>query len=67
MQQLFEILHYLHQRAIAHRDIKLYNILYDPVEKKLKLIDFGICRKYRRRGYKFDMLTITGTLFYRAP
>jgi serine/threonine protein kinase len=23
MQQLFEILHYLHQRAIAHRDIKL--------------------------------------------
>jgi calcium-dependent protein kinase len=66
-QQLLETLHYLHQRAIAHRDIKLENILFDPAQRSLKLIDFGICRKHRRRGAKFPMLTITGTLFYRAP
>lgn len=65
--QIFETIHYLHQRAIVHRDIKLENILYDPKAAKLKLIDFGICRKHRRRGAKFDMLTITGTLYYRAP
>ncbi len=51
--QLLETLHYLHQRAITHRDIKLENILYDPQQGALKLIDFGICRKHRRRGAKF--------------
>ena len=52
---------------MSHRDIKPENILYDKVNKKLKLIDYGICRKHRRRGKKIEMLTITGTLYYRAP
>lgn len=33
----------------------------------MKIIDFGICKKNRRRSKKLDMMTITGTLFYRAP
>lgn len=66
-QQLLDTLHYLHQRVVTHRDVKLENILYDAGEGKLKLIDYGICRKHRRRGVKIDMLTITGTLYYRAP
>ena len=33
----------------------------------MKIIDFGISRKHKRRGTRVDMLTITGTLFYRAP
>lgn len=67
MEKVIDALAYLHRRAIAHRDIKADNILYDPETKAVKLIDFGICRKHRRRGTRFDMWTITGTLFYRAP
>ena len=33
----------------------------------MKIIDFGISRKVLNRTRRTDMLTITGTLFYRAP
>lgn len=36
-------------------------------DKKIKIIDFGIAKKMISRKQKIDMLTITGTLFYRAP
>jgi serine/threonine protein kinase len=31
----------MHERKIAHRDIKLDNLLYDASNDKLKIIDFG--------------------------
>ncbi len=67
MQQLVSILAYIHTQNICHRDIKPENILYDEVNNKIKLIDFGISKKIIDRGAKRDMLTITGTLYYRAP
>jgi calcium-dependent protein kinase len=33
----------------------------------IKLIDFGISKSILNRGKKKEMLTITGTLYYRAP
>ena len=66
-QQLLETLHYLYKKVIAHRDLKLQNILYDQQNQQIKIIDFGICRNHKRRGIKYDMLTITGTLYYRSP
>jgi len=41
--------------------------MVDVKNRKIKLIDFGIARKMIVRKQKSDMLTITGTLFYRAP
>ncbi len=35
---------YAHQRNIAHRDIKLANIMYEPETDSIKITDFGIAR-----------------------
>ena len=57
----------MHTHKICHRDIKPENILYDIEEKRIILVDFGISRKLTKRGRKATMLTLTGTLYYRAP
>lgn len=67
MFQLFETLEYIHSQGICHRDIKPDNILFNKETGKIKVIDFGISKKIKNRGHKVDMLTITGTLYYRAP
>jgi calcium-dependent protein kinase len=67
MIQLLNTLSYLHRENIVHRDVKPENILYDPLTKKIKLIDFGIAKPFVRRSIFVDLLTQTGTLYYRAP
>ncbi len=57
----------MHSKGVCHRDIKPDNIMINEEEKKIKIIDFGISKKMIVRKQKIDMLTITGTLFYRAP
>ena len=65
--QLLATLKYLHSNKICHRDIKPENILYDRKNKIIKLIDFGVSKKVEERGRKREMLTLTGTPYYRAP
>lgn len=57
----------MHWHKICHRDIKPENILYDEKEQKIILIDFGISKKTTKRNIKREMLTVTGTPYYRAP
>ena len=36
---------YLHNKCIAHRDIKLENVMLDE-KNQVKLIDFGLSKNY---------------------
>jgi serine/threonine protein kinase len=60
-------LSYLHKHHICHRDIKPDNILYDATNQKIKIIDFGVSKNVKIRGRYENMLTDTGTFYYKAP
>ena len=62
-QQLINTLLYLHSQNIAHRDIKIDNMLLDK-ERNLKLVDFGLSTKYSDD----ELLNQPcGTVVYAAP
>lgn len=48
--QLCDILTYLHSQPspVIHRDVKPSNIIIDPSDNTVKLIDFGISRRYSK-------------------
>ena len=54
---------FLHEKEIAHRDLKLENILIDQ-KGYLKIIDFGISKKFEPN---LDAETFCGTKEYMAP
>lgn len=67
IKQVAEALQYLHFNSIAHRDIKLENIMFaeeDQDNLQIKLIDFGFAEKFdRKKGMKI----ILGSPLYMAP
>jgi len=44
-QQIYDCLNYLHKHSIVHRDINLTNILIDPENLQIKIIDYGLARQ----------------------
>ncbi|KAL1780435.1 sperm motility kinase W, partial [Sigmodon hispidus] len=62
-RQVVSAVHFLHQRRIAHRDIKLENILVDAAGNA-KLCDFGMAIQIREGQMLED---ICGSLLYWAP
>ncbi|CAO2608042.1 Sperm motility kinase 2A [Lemmus lemmus] len=62
-RQVVSAVHYLHQRRIVHRDIKLENILIDR-EGKVKLCDFGLAIQVAEGQM---LKKVCGSLLYMAP
>jgi calcium-dependent protein kinase len=67
IDQMARGLHYCHSRNIIHRDVKPENFLFSSTDdaSSLKLIDFGISRKYVVGSNNFS--ADTGTVWYQSP
>ncbi len=66
--QLADILHYLYQNRVIHKDIKPANILINPNSKQIKLIDFSISSLLPRETQEIQNPNILeGTLAYLSP
>lgn len=64
--QLLSAVVFMHQLGIAHRDLKLENILVD-CQYNLKVMDFGQAHKFDKPGAKGISSTIAGTPSYMVP
>jgi PAS domain S-box-containing protein len=66
--QLAGILHSLHRHRVIHKDIKPANILINPNNKEVKLIDFSIASLLPRETQEIQSPNILeGTLAYLSP
>ncbi len=50
--QLIDIIQYLHENGVVHRDIRIPNVVID--EGKVSLIDFGLAR-WADHSYQYDL------------
>jgi serine/threonine protein kinase len=65
-KQMLSALHYIHSKGLAHRDIKLENVLVDR-DFNLKVADFGMVAPLAGRKGSGSLSTNCGTEMYKAP
>jgi calcium-dependent protein kinase len=68
MTKILSAIAYLHKNNVVHRDLKFENILFEDKtqESEVKIIDFGLSKKYnlRHRGHRNIIMTETvGTVY----
>ena len=64
-QQIISGIEYLYEIGIAHRDLKLENILLND-NKDIKIIDFGLSNKYNKENEEL-LQSSCGSPCYAAP
>ena len=62
MKQLFEVLSRIHGEGVAHRDVKLENVMVDD-QMNVKIIDFG----FAAQGRLSQLTKFYGTSYYMSP
>jgi len=69
MSQMLSSIKHLHGHGIVHRDLKPENFLMnDPSENsEVKLIDFGLSKRFSAKKEVEKMHTVVGTPYYVAP
>ncbi|PRP79393.1 CAMK family protein kinase [Planoprotostelium fungivorum] len=68
LRSVVNTLVHCHNHGVAHRDIKLENILVDPHVTSAVLIDFGLCSFFTSSGANESLTEdLCGSLEYIAP
>jgi len=62
--QIAPVIHFLHQNNIAHRDVKLENVIIDPANSQMMLIDFDLA--FLTLSGELPQLSV-GSDGYKAP
>lgn len=60
---------HLHEHGIVHRDLKPENFLMSDKSEgsEVKLIDFGLSKRFSSKDHLEKMKTVVGTPYYVAP
>lgn len=66
MRDMLSAVHYLHERGVVHRDLKLENFLFEDhhANSPLILIDFGLSKHFSREE---KLTQKVGSCYYTAP
>ena len=74
IRMIIEAVQYLHTHGICHRDLKPDNILVKDDFSEIKIIDFGVAKRFlifcnnrKENAKRIELWTRTGTLQYKAP
>jgi len=57
----------VHDARVIHKDVKLSNLMVDPEQMRVWLIDFGIATEFGRAEQTAPPATAEGTMHYIAP
>jgi len=69
MRQMISAVKHLHEHGIVHRDLKPENFLMSDKSEdaEIKMIDFGLSKRFAATEQVKKMHTVVGTPYYVAP